>query len=237
MSKIQFNLLPDVKLEYNRTQRIKRLAYGISTLAVVISVGIFILMIFTVDIVQKKQMTDAGKKVDDASKQLKDIPQINQIVTIQNQLKTLTSLHQNRHNVSRIFTYLPQITPANVSINKLEMDTTKSTMTISGTASSQKDVNTFVDTLKLATFKINSSDQASPAFSSVIESAFNINPTNVGYTISMQFDSKLFANNLTDSQGKPATPHITVNKPESSSNLKDPASTLFNSSQTSTEGR
>jgi Tfp pilus assembly protein PilN len=237
MSKIQFNLLPDVKLEYNRTQRIKRLAYGISTLAVVVSVGLFILMIFTVDIVQKKQMSDAGKKVDEVSKQLKDIPQIDQIVTIQNQLKTLTSLHENRHNVSRIFTYLPKITPANVSINKLEMDTVKSTMTISGTASSQKDVNTFVDTLKQTTFKIDSTDQPSPAFSSVIESAFNINPTNVGYTISMQFDSKLFANNLTNSQGKKVTPQITVNKVGNASNLKDPASTLFNSTQTSTEGR
>lgn len=237
MSKIQFNLLPDVKLQYNRTQRIKKLVFRISIMAVVASIVIFLLMLFTVDVLQKKQMDDAGQAVDQASKQLKDIPEIDQIITIQNQLLALTKLHQSKHAVNRIFTYLPQITPADVSINKLDLDITLTKMTIGGTANSQKAVNTFVDNLKQTTYIVNPKDSAAPAFPSVVESAFNINQTNVGYTISLVFDPKLFANDLVDSSGKTLTPKVSIYQTSASSNLKDPASTLFNSSQTSTEGR
>lgn len=107
-------------------------------------------------------------------------------------------------------------------------------MSISGTAASQKDVNTFVDTLKFATYKIGS-DSPKLAFQNVVESGFNLNATGAGYTIDMQIDPQLFANNLKDAQGNPATPTISLDSESFSSPLKDPAMTLFNSSQSSTE--
>jgi len=237
MAKVQFNLLPDVKLEYNRTQRVKSLVYTISTIALVASLIIFLLMLFMVDVVQKRQMNDAGKQVDSASQKLKAISGIDQIITIQNQLQALPKLHQSKHAVSRIFVYLPQITPTNVSINKLDLDEGQSTMVISGSANSQQAVNTFVDNLKSATYIVNSQDKPTAAFPSVVESAFIINSGNVGYTINLNFDPNLFASNLTDKDGKAIAPKITVNQSSSAANPKDPASTLFNSTQTSTEGR
>ncbi|MBX4190795.1 PilN domain-containing protein [Candidatus Saccharibacteria bacterium] len=230
MSWVQFNLLPDSKLEFNRTQRTKKLVFTIAIVACSASVAIFLVMLGLVDGVQKKLMDDAAVRVDESSKQLQTL-NIGKMITIQNQLNALPSLHQKKHITSRIFGYLPKITPSNVSINKLDLDFTKNTMTLSGTASSQKDVNTLIDTLKFTTFKIGSSNSAR-AFKNVVESGFNITGKDVGYTVDMEIDPKLFSNDK-DDQGKPVAPVITVDKSLFNAPLKNQPS----SNQTSTGGR
>jgi Tfp pilus assembly protein PilN len=212
MNKIQFNLLPDVKLQYNKTQQLRRTVNSAAFLVTAACLGIFMLMLLTVDVVQKKQMSDAGKELNALSKTLNNIPELNTIVTVQNQLQALPALHQNKHITSRVFTFLPQLTPANVSLNKLNLDTKDNTLVISGTADSQQTVNSFVDTLKATTYKVGSDGTDTKAFPSVLESGFSINPKSVSYTISMTFDPKLFANKLTDSQGKTIAPQLVVPK-------------------------
>lgn len=233
MSWVQFNLLPDSKLEYKRAEHTKKLVFTSAFIASATSLAILLIMLGFVDGIQKKLMNDAAARVDKASSQLQSL-KIDKIITVQSQLKALPGLHQNKHITSRIYTYLPKITPPDVSINKLDMDLTQNTMVLSGTAGSQQSINTFIDTLKFATYTLGSGSVKAPAFQSVVESGFNINPGSVGYTISMNFDPKLFANNLTDSQGKPVTPQISVDTSSFNSPLKSPSTTLFNSSQTST---
>jgi hypothetical protein len=233
MSFVQFNLLPDSKLEFNRTQHTKRLVYTIAIVASAASLAILLVTLGIVDGVQRQLMKNAGERVDKANSQLQKL-NISEIITVQNQLKALPGLHQNKHITSRIFNYLPKIIPPNVSVNKLSLDLDKNTMSISGAALSQKEVNTLVDTLKVATYKIGSGSPTL-AFQNVVESGFNLTPTGAGYTVDMQIDPKLFVNNLKDDQGKPITPVISVDTSSFSSPLKDPANTLFNSSQTSTE--
>jgi hypothetical protein len=233
MSFVQFNLLPDSKLEFNRTQHTKQLVFTTATIASIASLAILLVMLGLVDGVQKKLMTDAATRVDKANSQLQQLD-VGTIITVQNQLQALPALHQSKHISSRIFTYLPQITPPNVSINKLDLDLTQNTMSISGTAASQKEVNTFVDTLKFATYKIGSGSPTL-AFQNVVESGFNLNATGAGYTIDMQIDPKLFENNLKDAQGNPATPSLSLDSESFSSPLKDPTRTPFNGSQSNTE--
>jgi Tfp pilus assembly protein PilN len=215
MSKVQFNLLPDVKLQYNKVQRLRKTVNSAVILMSVVSLGLFILLLLSVDVVQKKQMSDAGKELDSVSKQLNNIPQINRIVTVQNQLQTLSGLHQNKHISSRVFTYLNQLTPTGVSINKLDLDLKQQTLVIGGTADSQKTVNAFADNLKATKYQIGDQGSSTKAFPSVLESGFTINPTNINYIINMTFDPKLFANNLLDSQGKATSPKLII--PQSSS--------------------
>lgn len=230
MSKVQFNLLPDSKLSFNREQHIKKLVYTIAIIASAVSIVAFLLMLGLVDGVQKKLMSDAAAKVDKSSSQLQAL-KVDRIITVQSQLEALPALHQNKHITSRIFAYLPKITPPNVSINKLDLDLTNNTMTISGTADSQKAVNTFVDVLKYATYTVGSQTAPAPAFQNVVESGFNLNVSSVGYTVNLQFDPKLFTNTAKDAQGKVITPTISVSNTTSSGALRDPSSTLFNSTQ------
>ncbi len=228
MAGVQFNLLPDIKIEADKARHTRSLVYTTAIIITAASLAIFIIMLFSVGIIQKKQMNDAGKAVDTANSQLKNKPNLNQIITINNQLQSLVGLHQNKDITSRIFTYLPQVTPTNVSIGKLDIDLQADTMTITGNADSQKTVNTFVDTLKLTTYTVGSNSSAQTAFPSVVESGFAINPTNVSYTLDLQFDPKLFANNLLDNQGRPQTPKLTVPKLSSTkSAIDNPSSTLF----------
>lgn len=211
MSGIQFNLLPDVKLLHDKTQRTRQLVTTIAVAASAISFAIFIIMFISVGIIQKKQMDNAGKSVDTANAQLKSIPNLSTIITVQNQLQTLVGLHQSKHITSRIFTYLAQLTPTSVSIGKFDMDLTTNAITIAGNADNQQTVNTFIDTLKSTTYKVGQGT-AQNAFPSVVESSFAINPGNVSYSLNLQFDPILFANNMLDAQSKPQTPQLTVPK-------------------------
>lgn len=232
MSAVQFNLLPDSKLDFNRTQHTKRLVYTIAVAASAASLALMLVMFGLVNGVQKKLMNDAAARVEKANSQLQKLD-VNKIITIQNQLKTLPGLHQKKHITSRLFIYLPKITPPNVGINKLDLDLNKNTMTISGVAANQKDINTLVDTLKFTTYKIGGGG-ATKAFQNVVESGFSLNAAGAGFTIDMQIDPKLFANDLKDDKGKLVTPVISVDTSSFNAPLKDPASTLFNSSQSST---
>lgn len=228
MAGVQFNLLPDIKLQADKSRRLHGVVYSGAIGISVISLVIFLIMLFSVDIVQKKQFNDAGKNLDSTNAQLKSVANINQIITINNQLQTLVNLHQTKHITSRIFTYLSQVTPSAASVGKLEIDTSANTMNITGNADSQKTVNTFIDTLKLTTFKVGSTDSDHPAFTSVVESGFAINPNNVSYTLNLQFDPQLFANNLLDSNGKAQTPVLTVPKLTSTkAAIDDPNNALF----------
>lgn len=197
MPRVQFNLLPDVKLDYVRTQRVRQTVTTTSIALTLTAVAIFVIMLGLVYGVQKKQLSDAGKSVEEASRQIKDIPNVETAVTVQNQLQALVGLHQSKHITSRIFTYLEQLTPANLSIGKFDMDITTNTMNISGNADAQRTVNAFIDTLKATTYKVGNSAPKS-AFLSVIESDFAINPGNVSYTLDLQFDPNLFTNTTTD---------------------------------------
>lgn len=226
MSSVQFNLLPDSKLEFNRTQSTKRMVLIIGVLASAVSLCILLAMLGLVDVVQKKMMNDAQKRVDSSNQQLKQLD-VDKIITVQNQLKTLPELHDKKHIMSHIFTYLPAITPPNVSISELDIDLAQNTLKLSGTAPTQKDVNTFIDTLKYATYKVGSNSPA-PAFQGVVESGFGITTSGVGYSIDMTFDPQLFQN-MKDSQGSPVTPTVSVDKSAINSPLST-SSTLFNGS-------
>ncbi|MBI2592221.1 hypothetical protein HYW36_01970 [Candidatus Saccharibacteria bacterium] len=210
MTRLQFNLLPDTKQRFDKARRLQSLVFKAAIMASAVSLTLFLVMLIMVGVVQKTQLNNAAKAQNAASQRLQNIPNLEQVITIQNQLQTLVGLHQSKHITSRIFTYLSQVTPASASIGKLDMDLSTNTMGVSGNADSQKTVNTFIDTLKFTTFKIGTDDSNQTAFPSVVESAFAINPSNVSYSLDIQFDPQLFANNLLDDQGNPQEPKLSV---------------------------
>jgi Tfp pilus assembly protein PilN len=222
MSTIQFNLLPDVKETYINAQKSRKTIITIAFLATIISIGIFVLVFFSVDVVQKAQLSNADNQVKTATAQLQNIPNINKIITIQNQLQTLSTLHSSKHAVSRIFTYMPQLTPASASIGTLSLDLAGNTLQINGTADSQFTVNAYVDTLKYATYKVNASDSEHQAFPTVTLTGFSIAQGKSAYSITATFDPTLFANPL-----QPA-PTMIVKNQVTTRSVQDDPSNVFN---------
>lgn len=196
---IQFNLLPDVKLEYIRTRRTKRfvnfLSFGVAGSLFVV----MILLVLFVNVAQSKHLRDLNKDIKTSSDQLQGIKDLDKILTIQNQLSSLPVLHAQKPVTSRLFTYLSQVIPAQVgtqslSVSKLEVDMTLKTVTITGEADSVNTVNKFVDTLKFTSFSLtdkSNQDTDPKAFSSVV-SFISRDEKEAGYKITFSFDPVIF---------------------------------------------
>jgi Tfp pilus assembly protein PilN len=197
MSFVQFNLLPDVKLEFNRAQHTKRVVYAVSALVTGIALVIFVFSFLTVDVLQKKLLSDAQGDIDNYSHQLKSIDDLDKILTIQNQLNSLPALHGQKYYASRLFTYLPQLTPTNLNIGKLSIDTSAGTISITGTADTVETINKFVDTLKFTDFT-TAGDQKTKkaAFSNVLLSKVDRNDKVSSYTVDASFDPTLFTDHV-----------------------------------------
>lgn len=222
MATIQFNLLPDVKETYINTQRNRKTVITICMLASVISIALFILVLFSVDVVQKAQLSKADSDAKKAQTDLLNVSGLPKVLTVQNQLQTLSSLHQNKHAVSRIFSYMPQLTPASANIASMTLDFATDNLNVTGTADSQATINAFVDTFKFAVYQANEQDSEHQAFPSVTLTSFSITPGKASYAISATFDEALFDNPLQQA------PKLTVkNQVTTRSVLDDPAN-LFN---------
>ena len=152
---IQLNLLPDVKLEYIKAQRSRRLVFSVSVLVTIASVALLLLLL-SVEGLQKKHLSDLNNDISSETSKLQNEPQINKILTVQNQLESLTALHAGKPAATRLFDYLNQVTPANVNITDFSIDFTKQTTTVTGTSDSLSSVNKYVDTLKFTTYTTDS---------------------------------------------------------------------------------
>jgi Tfp pilus assembly protein PilN len=144
------------------------------------------------------------------------------VLTIQNQLSALPSLHQTKHVTSRLFDYLPQVTPNNVFIGKLSIDTTANTISITGTADTVESVNKFVDTLKFTQFATkDDADTKSKAFTTVVLSKVDRNERGASYTIDASYDTTLFDATKTVALivPKETTTRSILNAPDANSTL------------------
>ena len=76
MASVQFNLLPDLKMNTVKANRNRSVVVKIAVIVTLISVGLVALLFASVNIVQKKQMGDADKDIARLTQQLKTITNI-----------------------------------------------------------------------------------------------------------------------------------------------------------------
>ncbi len=199
---IQLNLLPDVKLEYIRAQRSRRLLLSVAILASIISVATLVILL-SYGGIQKKHLSDLTRDINDESSQLQKQPNITTILTVQNQLQRLTELHAGKPAASRLFDYMNNVTPDQVSITSLNNDFVAKVTTITGTADALSSVNKYVDTLKFTSYKTDGDTTKKPAFSNVVLSTFALTGTTsktpvvavaqpANYTITLAYDPIIF---------------------------------------------
>ena len=165
---IQFNLLPDVKQEFIRSRQLKRMVVLLAIIISALALTIFVLLLLIVHVFQKQHIKDQNEDIKKYSSQLQNTPDLDKILTIQNQLNSLSGLHDKKVVTSRVFSYTTQLTPAQASISKLSIDFTSNTMSINGSANSIETVNKFVDTLKFTTYSTGDGSEEKKAFSDVL---------------------------------------------------------------------
>ncbi|GAC1503590.1 MAG: hypothetical protein NVS1B10_08700 [Candidatus Saccharimonadales bacterium] len=190
---IQFNLLPDIKLEYIKARRIKRLVMFVSSVITAVAVAVFIVLLLDVFLLQHKHLKDLNRDVADKSAKLKAIPDLDKILTVQNQLNTLPTIQGRNPVASRLFTYITQLTPAQATIQKLAVDFSANTMTISGSTDNLVTINKFVDTLKFTTYKKSANDSPTPVLANIVLGSFTLSDKGkANYSISTSFDPAIF---------------------------------------------
>jgi len=195
---IEFNLLPDVKMEYLRTKRTQHLVITLSVIVGAVSVGVFVLLFLFVDVGQKVRISQLNGQISASTSQLSSNKNLNQILTVQNQLETLPSLESKSPTTSRMFGYISQVMPPNTTISSLSINFTTNTVTMTGAADSLATVNTLVDTLKYTTYSnATTKTNNTPAFSAVVLSSFSYsnsatNGNAAQYSIAFSFDPALF---------------------------------------------
>jgi hypothetical protein len=217
---IQFNLLPEIKLKYLKAQKLRRFitigAVGLSAIAI----AIFIFMLFFVDVIQKKSISDLNHDITRETAQINATKNIDTILTVQNQLNSLPALYSQRPVVLRLFDYLNQMTPQNISATTLGADFGLHTITLTGKSNNLQTVNNFIDTIKLTTYNLDTSAvvSADAPFNSVVLSSFSIDSTNgASFTITFSFNPIIFDESHT----------IKLNLPTPTSNLTNVSPTAF----------
>lgn len=242
---IQFNLLPDVKIEYIKAQYRKRLAITISVVVSAVFLGLLILLLLFVKVGQTRHMDALTNDIQAGTNKLKENQDIDKILTIQNQLNSLPRLHNDKLISSRLFDYLVQLTPNQATISDVTLDLEANTLSIKGNADSLSNVNKFADTLKFTNYKVGgTSPKEGKAFSGVVLTNFTVgSETNstqpskqVSYEINLSFDPVIFANSMQE-DGKPAEVSLIVPKIISTrSELGKPDDVLFDSQPQDKEG-
>lgn len=191
---IQFNLLPDIKIHYLRARRQKHMVLLTSVIVIAVSVALLVLLISIVFVLQKKNVSDLNKDIQVASDELESTKDLNKMLTVQNQLRSLEQLHDSKPAASRIFGYIGQATPSAASISRLVVDFDKFTISISGSTDTLNTVNVFADSLKFTTFHTTeNTDDEKPAFNAVVLSSFGRDVAGASYTITMNFDQAIFS--------------------------------------------
>lgn len=226
---IQFNLLPDVKLEFVKANRLKHSVSVIAIAAAAVALFIFVVLIITVDVIQKAHLSSLNNQISTLTTSLKSTPNLNAVLTVQDEVNALPSLHAKKPVATRLPTYLAELTPTGATISELDVNFSTNVMTITGSANSLATVNQFVDTLKLSSYQTSPNSTSKNAFSNVILSSFQYTTASgASYSITATFDPAIFS---------AAYPSVSLNVPSSSSthsNSSGQSQSLFQNQSSST---
>ncbi len=188
---IQFNMLPDIKVQYIKAKKAKRVVITVSILSVVVSAALLVIMI-SATLFQKQHISDLNKDIKKYSSDLEGTEDLAKILTIQNQLNSLPGLYAQRPVLSRLFGYVQSVTPKDVSFTNLNVNFADSTIKVRGTAPTLEAVNRFVDTLKFTTYTVKDSEEKKFAFSEVVLTNFTRDTKAASYTVDYKFDKDIF---------------------------------------------
>lgn len=133
---IQVNLIPDVKLEYLRVQRLRNIIIAVS---VIVSITAVVLAVIAAIIYGTTvALMNSGKNdIKQRYAKLEQIEDSDKLVTIQNQLTKIDELHGKRSKYSRIFPLLEAVRPKDksaISFTTIVHDPGERTISIEGTA-------------------------------------------------------------------------------------------------------
>lgn len=188
---IQFNLLPDIKVDFIKTRKLKHVITLLSIVSAGVAVGI-VAITFSYSAVQKRHVSNLDEHISQLETEIKAIPDLTKILSVQSQLGSLPGLYDNRPAVDRLPGYLDQTTPSGIGISQLVVDFSLSTVEILGQGPSLEAVNRYADTLKFTGYKTSDEGDSLPAFKDVVLSSFGRDDVGATFSLTLGFDPIIF---------------------------------------------
>lgn len=184
---IELNLLPDVKQEFIRTQAQKKLVISSMVILSLAAAGIVALLILYVFVAQPGFKLLLDNDIKAKSAELSQNKNLTRDLTIQNQLNSITKLHEDKGVYDRFFDYFKNLNPEapnNISISRAIVDAPLGTIALEGTARDFQAIAVFQDTLKNAQLSYvdsgNGEDQKTALFSDIAISEAGISQNGQG---------------------------------------------------------
>lgn len=213
---IQVNLIPDVKQEYLKAQKIRNMVISISILTM-IGASVLVVVMGTFVGGQAYVNSQTQEKIEKEFANLQAKEDVDKLVTIQNQLTIIDELNQNRSMKSRLFAVLEAIRPSgenDISFSTIRLDPETNVLYMEGSATGgYPAVETFKKTITQA--KVTYVDNTLEENSERLETTLALDPeriiisdTNTSedtngqkvlrFAMSFEYDPILFNNTVRD---------------------------------------
>jgi Tfp pilus assembly protein PilN len=201
---IEINLVPDVKQELIKAERIRSTVISVAILIGIISVVIVTLLAVYTFGVQTVRSSLADDTIKKGGAQLAGVTDLSKTLTIQNQLTKISSIHDSIKVDSRIFDVLQAIIPPapnDVQVSTLSIDSSVNQIKIEGqAANSYAAVEVFKKTIEGAQVKYS---DGTTAQSVALASNVNTGDTSYGedstgakvlrFTLTFDYAQELFS--------------------------------------------
>lgn len=208
---IEINLVPDVKQELLKAQRVRSTVISLAILIGIVSVGIVVVLAIWVFGVQTARGAISDNTINNESRKLSKVADISNTLTIQNQLSLLSQLHGSKMIDSRIFDVLNTINPPqpnDIAINKLNLDSSTNTIAISAQApNGYPALEVFKKTIDATTFQYTKDGQSNslPLATNISDSDRSYGEDVTGkkvlrFTLVFTYPNELFMNGFSNAR-------------------------------------
>lgn len=169
---IGLNLLPDVKKEFLTAQRSRNMVISVSIITMVAALVLTGLLAAFVYGGQALSVQNLSDQIEDNQAVLQQKPDIDQYLTVQNQLGSLESLHAQKSIYSRVFDYLQKLNPTapdNMTVTAISLDKATNIISMQGTTADFRSLDVVKSTLENAqlTYRANETDNETSLFTTV----------------------------------------------------------------------
>jgi hypothetical protein len=160
---IEINLVPDVKQELIKAQRVRASVISLAIMIGIVAVGIVIVLAIWVFAVQTARGVISDNTIKAESQKLSSVEDISNTLTIQNQLSKISEMHNTKSIDSRVFDILTTINPSapnSISITNVSIDAATTTIRLEAQASNgYPALDVFKKTIDATQFKFTKDGQ------------------------------------------------------------------------------
>ncbi|MGB4761788.1 MAG: hypothetical protein WBP12_00360 [Candidatus Saccharimonas sp.] len=240
---IEINLVPDVKIEMLRAQRMRNIAISMSIIAGAAAVAVVVVMGLVIG-TQAALEGVTSKNIKQEYEKLSRVEGVNDILTLQNQLSKISQIHDNKTLDSRLLDVLLAVNPPapnDIKFSKITLDPKTSSLTIEGSATggfSATEVfrKTILNTKVEGKYAGDDTLQTTNLTDKVTikDTSYGTDSTGavaLRFTMTMTYLDSLFSNKLTEV--RIVTPTDKIDVTDSKTRVPD---SLFSQPVTTTEG-